>query len=113
MFLRSESMKAIVFFEDGHTEKVLYHTYTKDAEEKNEYFDISFKFKTESGLYLYTEYLNIIPTLYNTNDVLPPIRYREYKFYKYNADSPPYEEEWMVTHEIVKIELYDEEEQPQ
>lgn len=22
-------MKAIVFFEDGHTEKVLYHTYTK------------------------------------------------------------------------------------
>ena len=65
-------MKAIVFFEDGHTEKVLYHTYTKDVEEKNECLDISFKFKTESGLYLYTEYLNFIPALYNPYDDLPP-----------------------------------------
>ncbi len=100
--------KAIVFFEDGHTENVLYHT-CKDVERKTA--SMNFKFKTESGLYLYTEYLNIIPALYNLNDDLPPIRHREYKFYKYNADALPYEEDWMVTDEITKIEFYDNEEQ--
>ena len=102
-------MEATVFFQDGHSENVLYHDYTKNTEGKAEYLDMNFKFKTESGLYLYSEYLNIIPALYNPNDDLPPIRHREYKFYKYNADALPYEEDWMVTDEITKIEFYNRE----
>ena len=104
-------MKAIVFFKDGHTENVLCHNYIKNTEGKAEYLSMNFKFQTESGLYLYTEYLSIIPALPDPNDNLPPLRYKDYKFYKYNVDIHLYEEEWTIIDEITKIEFYDNEEE--
>lgn len=102
-------MEATVFFKDGHSENVLYHSYTKDIEKKDRYLDFNFKFKTASGLYLYVEYINIIPPFYHPKTNLPPLKHRDYKFYKYRTDVGLYEDEWLVTDEITKIEFYDKE----
>ena len=101
----ADTLEAKVFFDDGHTEIVLFHTYTQNIEGSDKYLDKHFKFRTESGLYRYDEYINIIPVLYRPNKVLHPFKHKENNFWKYDI----YKDEWMVAREITKIEFYGKE----
>lgn len=99
-------LEAKVFFTDGSVENVLYHTYDRYLKNIHEHTCKNFKFTTNSGLYLFEEYVDCTSPVYTPTKLYkPPIMFKNHNFSKWDE----YELEWKLTDEISKIEFYDKE----